>query len=199
MKHFAVSNLKVELAQDIVKSELLVSEDEDFINNFILSEDTLEEYKKAGESGGSVLGDVLLFSGSLAAVAGIHFSFLFQRMISNQLQAQCSSSASEPAWQQRQQRSCHRRSPPLPPSGLAQGWRPSLRPHHQHQSTILSLSSLMLFLQGTARQRNQRISRPGQTNALRHENLQTAAQKISQPHPRDGDDESGIHQLCIGR
>ena len=49
----------------------------------------------------------------------------------------------------------------------------------------------MLFLQGTARQRNQRISRPGQTNALRHENLQTAAQKISQPHPRDGDDESG--------
>ena len=62
---------KVELAQEIVKSELLVSEDEDFINNFILSEDTLEEYKKAGESGGSVLGDVLLFSGSLAAVAGI--------------------------------------------------------------------------------------------------------------------------------
>ena len=139
MKHFTVSNLKVELAQDIVKSELLVSEDEDFINNFILSEDTLEEYKKAGESGGSVLGDVLLFSGSLAAVAGIHFSVLFQRMISNQLQAQCSSSASEPAWQQRQQRSCHRRSPPLPPSGLAQG-RPSLCAHHQHQSTILSLS-----------------------------------------------------------
>ena len=62
---------KVELAQEIVKSELLVSEDEDFINNFILSEDTLEEYKKAGESSGSVLGDVLLFSGSLAAVAGI--------------------------------------------------------------------------------------------------------------------------------
>ena len=57
------------MAQEIVKSELLVSEDEDFINNFILSEDTLEEYK-AGESGGSVLGDVLLFSGSLAAVAG---------------------------------------------------------------------------------------------------------------------------------
>ena len=60
----------MELAQEIVKSELLVSEDEDFINNFILSEDTLEEYKKAGESGGSVLGDILLFSGSLAAVAG---------------------------------------------------------------------------------------------------------------------------------
>ena len=60
----------MELAQEIVKSELLVYEDEDFINNFILSEDTLEEYKKAGESGGSVLGDVLLFSGSLAAVAG---------------------------------------------------------------------------------------------------------------------------------
>ena len=49
----------------------------------------------------------------------------------------------------------------------------------------------MLFLQATARHRNKRISRPGQTNALRHENLQTAAQKISQPHPRDGDDESG--------
>ena len=83
MKHFTVSNLKVELAQDIVKSELLVSEDEDFINNFILSEDTLEEYKKAGESGGSVLGDVLLFSGSLAAVAGKHFSVLFQRIQTN--------------------------------------------------------------------------------------------------------------------
>ena len=72
-KHMCCRNLfypKVELAQEIVKSELLVSEDEDFINNFILSEDTLEEYKKAGESGGSVLGDVLLFSGSLAAVAG---------------------------------------------------------------------------------------------------------------------------------
>ena len=37
--------LEVELAQQILKSELLVSEDEDFINNFILSEDVLEKYQ----------------------------------------------------------------------------------------------------------------------------------------------------------
>lgn len=67
--------LEVELAQEIVKSELLVSEDEDFINNFVLSEEVLEEYRKTGEGGGSVLGDVLLFSGSLAAVAGAVFFF----------------------------------------------------------------------------------------------------------------------------
>ena len=89
----------MELAQEIVKSELLVSEDEDFINNFILSEDTLEEYKKAGESGGSVLGDVLLFSGSLAAVAGsIQLKKLLEAFpwIKSPSQARCSSSVSEP-------------------------------------------------------------------------------------------------------
>jgi hypothetical protein len=37
--------LEVELAQQILKSELLVSEDEDFLNNFILSEEVLEKYQ----------------------------------------------------------------------------------------------------------------------------------------------------------
>ena len=86
----------MELAQEIVKSELLVSEDEDFINNFILSEDTLEEYKKAGESGGSVLGDVLLFSGSLAAVAGSIQLINSSSCITSPSQVRCSSSVSEP-------------------------------------------------------------------------------------------------------
>ena len=134
MKHFAVSNLKVELAQDIVKSELLVSEDEDFINNFILSEDTLEEYKKAGESGGSVLGDVLLFSGSLAAVAGKHFSVLFHRInpiagavffLSERTRLAATAAAILP-------------SALATASSVRIGARSAKS--HQHQSTILSLS-----------------------------------------------------------
>ena len=70
--------LEVEIAQEILKSELLVSEDEDFINNFILSEDVLEQYKTECEGSSSYLGDVLMFSGSLAAVAGAVF-FLSER------------------------------------------------------------------------------------------------------------------------
>ncbi|XP_023322769.1 uncharacterized protein LOC111697112 [Eurytemora carolleeae] len=65
--------LEVEVAQEILKSELLVCEDEDFIQNFILSEDVLEKYKAQSEGGESYLGDILLFSGSLAAVAGAVF------------------------------------------------------------------------------------------------------------------------------
>ena len=49
----------------------MVTEDEEFINNFILTEDTMEQYKMELEGGkGSIMKDVLLFSGSLAAVAG---------------------------------------------------------------------------------------------------------------------------------
>ena len=66
----------MELAQLVLRSELLVTEDEEFINNFILTEDTMEQYKKELEGGqGSVMKDVLLFSGSLAAVAGAVFFF----------------------------------------------------------------------------------------------------------------------------
>ena len=68
--------LEVELAQLVLRSELLVTEDEEFINNYILTEDTMEQYKKELEGGqGSVMKDVLLFSGSLAAVAGAVFFF----------------------------------------------------------------------------------------------------------------------------
>lgn len=52
----------------------LVQEDQDFLSNFILTEEAFAEYeKKVGESSGktsSLFGDVLLFSGSIAAVAG---------------------------------------------------------------------------------------------------------------------------------
>ena len=67
--------LEIELAQVILKSELLVSEDEEFISNFILSEDAINEYKAESESSGSIMKDVMLFSGSLAAVAGAVFFF----------------------------------------------------------------------------------------------------------------------------
>ena len=67
--------LEIELAQVILKSELLVAEDEQFISNFILSEDALEQYKAECEGSGSIIRDVLLFSGSLAAVAGAVFFF----------------------------------------------------------------------------------------------------------------------------
>ena len=73
---FQFSLLEVELAQLVLRSELLVTEDEEFINNFILTEDTMEQYKRELEGGqGSVMKDVLLFSGSLAAVAGAVFFF----------------------------------------------------------------------------------------------------------------------------
>ena len=56
----------------------------------------------------------------------------------------------------------------------------------------LILNSNLLNSQGSARKRNQRIPGLGETDALRHEDLQAAAQEISQSHPRNGDDESGL-------
>ena len=76
----ADTQLEVELAQLVLRSELLVTEDEEFVNNYILTEHTLDQYKRemeggAAAAGGSVVKDVLLFSGSLAAVAGAVFFF----------------------------------------------------------------------------------------------------------------------------
>ena len=68
--------LEVELSQLIIRSELLVTEDEEFINNYILTQTRLEEYRREQEGGqGSIMKDVLMFSGSLAAVAGAVFFF----------------------------------------------------------------------------------------------------------------------------
>ena len=73
--------LEIETAQQILESSLLVSEDEDFISNFLLSEDAMERYSAElsdSDKGRSVLPEVLLFGGSLAAVAGTVF-FLSER------------------------------------------------------------------------------------------------------------------------
>ena len=60
----------------VLRSELLVTEDQEFINNFILTEDTMAQYRLELDGGqGSAVKDVLLFSGSLAAVAGAVFFF----------------------------------------------------------------------------------------------------------------------------
>ena len=84
--------LELQLAQTVLRSELLVAEDEEFINNFILTEEVpclptsqlcqcsacicWLQVETAGQAGSrSVLRDVLLFSGSLAAVAGAVFFF----------------------------------------------------------------------------------------------------------------------------
>ena len=57
--------LQVEVARQLLESDLLVQEDEDFINNFLLTDAALEDYHKYTAEGGasSVLGDMLLFSG----------------------------------------------------------------------------------------------------------------------------------------
>ena len=57
--------LQVEVARQLLESDLLVQEDEDFINNFLLTDAALEDYHKYASEGGtsSILGDVLLFSG----------------------------------------------------------------------------------------------------------------------------------------
>lgn len=64
--------LEIEVAQKLLSSELLVQEDEDFISNFILTDEALEALKNKSNhpEGRSFLGDALLFSGSLVAVAG---------------------------------------------------------------------------------------------------------------------------------
>ena len=71
---------------------------------------------------------------------------------------------------------------------LGQTWcQVCLCPHH-----LLTLYQCSLLSQGAARKRNQRIPGLGETDALRYEDLQAAAQKISEPHPRHGNDESGV-------
>lgn len=57
--------LQVEVARQLLESDLLVQEDEDFINNFLLTDDALEDYHRYTAEGGTsnILGDVLLFSG----------------------------------------------------------------------------------------------------------------------------------------
>ncbi len=72
-----VSNehLEVEFAQKLLTSELLVQEDEDFLSNFILTDEALEAHHRRlkaieGGDGRSRLADAILFTGSLAAVAG---------------------------------------------------------------------------------------------------------------------------------
>ena len=52
-----------------------VQEDQDFLSNFVLTEEAFVEYDKkveenSGKSSSSLFGDILLFSGSMAAVAG---------------------------------------------------------------------------------------------------------------------------------
>ena len=57
--------LQVEVARQLLESDLLVQEDEDFINNFLLTDASLEDYHRYTAEGGtsSILGDMLLFSG----------------------------------------------------------------------------------------------------------------------------------------
>ena len=57
--------LQVDVARHLIASDLLVQEDEDFINNFLLTDAALEDYHRYTTEGGtsSVLSDVLLFSG----------------------------------------------------------------------------------------------------------------------------------------
>ena len=55
----------MDVARHLIASDLLVQEDEDFINNFLLTDAALEDYHRYTTEGGtsSVLSDVLLFSG----------------------------------------------------------------------------------------------------------------------------------------
>lgn len=66
--------MEVKVAQAILESELLVQEDEEFLNNFVLNDEILAEFNALLEDKpshfSSVLSDVVLFSGSVAAVAG---------------------------------------------------------------------------------------------------------------------------------
>ena len=56
--------IQVEVARRLLESDLLIQEDEDFINNFLLSDAALEDYHQYTSGGtSSILGDVLLFSG----------------------------------------------------------------------------------------------------------------------------------------
>ncbi len=51
-KHRAVTaQLEVEVARRVLESELLVQEDEDFVNNFILTEEAIELARKSQQVG----------------------------------------------------------------------------------------------------------------------------------------------------
>jgi len=67
------NQLEIDVAQSLMASKLLVQEDEDFVANFILTEEAVELARKSreqieGSSAGS-FSDMLLISGSLAAAA----------------------------------------------------------------------------------------------------------------------------------
>ena len=66
--------LEVNVAKAILESELLVQEDDEFLHNFILNEETLAEYERLMTQRpsrmSSYVSDMVLFSGSVAAVAG---------------------------------------------------------------------------------------------------------------------------------
>jgi hypothetical protein len=66
--------LEVNVAKAILESELLVQEDEEFLSNFVLNEEILSEYHRHMEETpsrtSSLFSDVILFSGSIVAVAG---------------------------------------------------------------------------------------------------------------------------------
>ena len=66
--------LEVNVAKAILESELLVQEDDEFLHNFILNEETIAEYERLMNERpsrmSSLVSDMVLFSGSVAAVAG---------------------------------------------------------------------------------------------------------------------------------
>ena len=66
--------LEVNVAKAILESELLVQEDDEFLHNFILNEETIAEYERLMTERpsrmSSLVSDMVLFSGSVAAVAG---------------------------------------------------------------------------------------------------------------------------------
>jgi len=80
-QHTAI--LEVQVARLLLQSDLLVQEDQDFLNNFVLTEDAIVNYEqllkeREASKTRSTLADVLFFSGSVAAVAGAVY-FLSER------------------------------------------------------------------------------------------------------------------------
>ena len=77
--------LEIEVAQKLLGSDLLVQEDQDFVSNFILTDEALESHRRkmltSESSFGShqYLSEALLISGSLAAVVGTVL-YLSERM-----------------------------------------------------------------------------------------------------------------------
>ena len=77
--HVTLGQLEVKVAQKILSSELLVQEDEDFISNFILTEEAIKAFNdKEKENDSSFMGNALFFSGSFAAAAAA-FYFISER------------------------------------------------------------------------------------------------------------------------